>query len=436
MSRILYVSYDGMLEPLGQSQVLPYLRGLAPAHYIVLMSFEKPRDLRERAHIAALARELRQARIDWVRLLYHRRPTMPATAYDVLRGILAGWRLCRAHRIEIVHARGYVPGVIAWWLKRLTGAKFLFDMRGFWPEEKADAGHWRRDGLPYRLAKRWERILCQSADGLVSLTRAGLEALPKLGLSLGRATATAVIPTCADLTRFAPGPKDPALVAHYHLKRRFVLGCVGTLSGWYLRRETLEVLAGLLRQWDDAAVLMVTHEDHRALRRDAEAAGIAPDRLVLTSAGFADMPAHIRLMDLGVFLIMPTMAKRASAPTKLAEFLGCGMPVLINDGVGDSGGIVRASRVGVVLAEPTAVQAARQIEELRALLADPALAQRCRETARQRFDLPEAVSEYHRLYARMLGHDTVEDHPTSPADGPRRRTLAVSATAATTRSGR
>ena len=27
--RVLYLSYDGALEPLGQSHILPYLRGLA-----------------------------------------------------------------------------------------------------------------------------------------------------------------------------------------------------------------------------------------------------------------------------------------------------------------------------------------------------------------------------------------------------------------------
>ena len=39
---ILYISYDGMLEPLGQSQVLAYLKRLAQKYSICLISFEKP----------------------------------------------------------------------------------------------------------------------------------------------------------------------------------------------------------------------------------------------------------------------------------------------------------------------------------------------------------------------------------------------------------
>ena len=38
----LYLSYDGISDPLGQSQVLPYLKGLARlGHKIHLISFEK-----------------------------------------------------------------------------------------------------------------------------------------------------------------------------------------------------------------------------------------------------------------------------------------------------------------------------------------------------------------------------------------------------------
>ena len=41
--RALYISYDGMTDPLGRSQVLPYLQGLSErGHEITLLSCEKP----------------------------------------------------------------------------------------------------------------------------------------------------------------------------------------------------------------------------------------------------------------------------------------------------------------------------------------------------------------------------------------------------------
>ena len=48
-SRILFISFDGLLEPLGQSQILPYLRGLATRGVaITVLSFEKAADWRKR----------------------------------------------------------------------------------------------------------------------------------------------------------------------------------------------------------------------------------------------------------------------------------------------------------------------------------------------------------------------------------------------------
>ena len=77
---ILYISYDGMLEPLGQSQVLAYLEKLAPGRRINLISFEKPEDWASADKLDALRKRIAKAGIHWHPLRYHKRPTAPATA--------------------------------------------------------------------------------------------------------------------------------------------------------------------------------------------------------------------------------------------------------------------------------------------------------------------------------------------------------------------
>src|SRR5687767_9277987 len=72
---ILYLSYDGMTDPLGQSQVLPYLAGLSKrGHRISLISFEKSgRSQAERETVRALCGK---AGIDWHPQVYHKRPPL------------------------------------------------------------------------------------------------------------------------------------------------------------------------------------------------------------------------------------------------------------------------------------------------------------------------------------------------------------------------
>jgi glycosyltransferase involved in cell wall biosynthesis len=404
--RVLYVSYDGALEPLGQSQVIAYLERLTGSARLTLLSFEKRADLADGPRTGAMRRRLDGAGIHWIIRRYRKRPPVVSTALDVIAGCRVARRWARETRpgeTAIVHSRGYVPALVALYIKRRTGTRFLFDMRGFWVDEKVDAGLWSRGGLLYRVGKWCERRFLTESDAVVSLTAAGVRELPALG-PVAAGAPVVVIPTCADLDRFTPDP-DPAggdvLRRELGLGDALVVGYVGTLSNWYLRGETLSYLAWMCRRFEEIKVFMVTREDHDRLRADAGRAGIPVGKLVMTRAAFDDMPRLMRVMDLGVFFIRVCFSKRASAATKLAEFLGCGVPVVINDGIGDSGEIVRDNRVGVVLSDTTPDRFDATAGALDRLLADREAPARCRDLATRLFSLTEGVAQYARLYDRL-----------------------------------
>jgi glycosyltransferase involved in cell wall biosynthesis len=399
---VLYLSYDGALEPLGESQVVSYLERLAGDYAITLMSFEKPQDAANAARVAAMTARLSAAQIDWVPMRYHKRPPVVSTAMDAVAGILRARRIARAGGVQIVHARGYVPSLIALGARGASGARFLFDMRGFWVDEKVEAGHWRAGGVLYRVGKWWERRFYASADAVVSLTQAGVRAMASLGVRTRTGIPIDVIPTCADLQRFSPGPKDAELSARLGLDGAPVIGCVGTMGNWYMRPEMIACLSVFARLWPEIRILIVTRDDRDALRTDLEKAGVPSARLIIASAPFEEMPRYIRLFDAGMFFIKPSPAKRASAATKLAEFLACGVPVIINDGVGDSGTIVRDGRAGVVLSsvDPSAIEAV--LPAVRSLVADRQAAERCRRVAADLFDLDAGVERYRGVYRQLI----------------------------------
>lgn len=399
---VLYISYDGALESLGTSQVVNYLLGLAKSYRILLMSFEKPADLAERARVQETTSALEAAGIRWLRLRYHKWPPVISSAFDVLLGIMVGVAAVVAWRPHVVHARGYLPSLVALVLKQLFGVKFVFDMRGFWADEKVDGGLWRGGSALYRMTKRCERQFFESADAIVSLTHASVKAFPELRYRIQPGIPIEVIPTCTDLVRFRPGRKDSALLARLGLERQVVIGCSGTMSNWYQRGPMLEYLAFLGWALPEARILIVTREDHVALRADAAAAGIPERRLVLARAAFAEMPDYLRLMDVGVFFIKVCFSKRGSAPTKLGEFLASGVPVIINDGIGDSGPIVRENDAGVVLLETTHREFEASLSEVKRILSDPDIVRRCRETARRYFDLQDGIAKYEGVCRRLV----------------------------------
>jgi hypothetical protein len=108
--KTLYICYFGLREPLVQTQVLPYLRELARGGVgVSLLTFEPDMS---RAWDERSTREARERLdddgIDWHALTYHKRPSAPATLYDIFAGAWKAARLVRGRRIDVLHARA--PG--------------------------------------------------------------------------------------------------------------------------------------------------------------------------------------------------------------------------------------------------------------------------------------------------------------------------------------
>lgn len=392
-AQVLYISYDGLLEPLGQSQVLAYLRPLAEHHQISVLSYEKPDDWTDVVRREALKRDVESAGIAWHPLLYHKRFSVAATAYDVARGIAIAQRIVREQGVRIVHARSYVPSLIALRLKRRFGVRYLFDMRGFWPDEKVDAGTWSRASPVYRLAKHAERAFLTSADAVVSLTQVGVDEIKRFDYLRAQDIDFTVIPTCADLERFHP----PAS----RNDEPFTLGYVGNAGGWYRFEPVVATFETIRAQRPDARFLIVNRGQHDEIKAHLKARGVPGESVELVALDFEDVPNAMRRMDATAFFITPTFSKQASAPTKLAEFLGCGVPCLVNDGVGDMGHIVREEGVGVVLDEIGEEAAAKAAALLMQLAGDSAVRARCVKTAHRHFSLTQGVKAYDELYQRL-----------------------------------
>jgi glycosyltransferase involved in cell wall biosynthesis len=403
--RVLYISYDGLLEPLGESQVLQYLKGLARGHEITLLTYEKKADWCDVVRRTALSVEVRHAGIRWVALRYHQRPSVPATAYDLSVGILMCMYLVVRRRIEIVHARSYVPSVIALWLKKCFGIKYIFDMRSFWADERVDgAESWSSGSWIYWVTKWFERQFLLSADVIVSLTQRAVHTIRTFPYLVGRRLQFVVIPTCTNLELFRPPPQEAT--GRSDLRPEFTIGYVGTVTGWYLFEPAVEAFRCIRARRPDAKLLIVNRGQHAYIRECLRKRDIPDDCVEIVAASYSAVPALMHKMNVTVFFIKPVYSKQASAPTKLGEFLGCGIPCLTNSGIGDVDELLRTERVGVIARgfTPEAINAAAG--ELLLLAQDREVRARCRRAATKHFSLEEGRIAYDRIY-RSLGGDGV-----------------------------
>ncbi len=397
MTRALYLCYFGVREPLVQTQVLPYLRELVRGGVAMsLLTFEPDPG---GAWPAAWRERLQREGIDWHMLRYHKRPTLPATLFDIMAGAWRAAGIVRRGNIGVLHARSHVGAAIGALAKKLTGAQLIFDVRGFLPEEYVDSGNWPKDGALFRLTKAAERSLYRSADAFVVLTENARQTLFPNGAG---GKPVEVIPCCVSPERIAPRSDRDAVREQLGVSDRVVHVYIGALGGYYLLRETVELLAAARENDARTFALVLTHGPAAPIEAELERHGFTGADYRVTWAEPADVPMYLGASDVALSIIRPSYARIASSPTKFAEYLAAGLPVISTAGIGDLDGHIEEGRSGVLLRgldREAYLEAVRAIEILRR---DPGLGERCRQEARARYDL-ETVggARYRRLYEAL-----------------------------------
>lgn len=395
-----------------QTQVLPYLREIGKGGVEVsLLTFEPNfRATWTREQIAQERRRLEAEGIKWQCLGYHKWPSVPATAYDILRGTLRVRRLLAKERFDVLHGRGHIPMLIAAIARRISRVrpKLLFDIRGFFPEEYTDAGVWPEGGWLYRAAKRVESCLMRESDAFVVLTEKARDILfPESRASgfdrLGRPVE--VIPCCVDFARFddATDATRAEMRGKLGLEGRRVIAYAGSFGGWYMTDEMLDMFKAAKERDAGSFAMILTQRDKQKVTDAMRTRGFADADFMVESVPPDEVAVYLNAADISISFIKAYYSKLSSSPTKLAEYLACGLPIIANRGVGDVDELIEKNGVGVLLddfSEASYLKALNEIESLGDISA------RCRETARREFDLKTVGgARYSRIYGNLVSNE-------------------------------
>jgi glycosyltransferase involved in cell wall biosynthesis len=403
--RVLYISHNGMLEGLGQSQVLAYLRGLARrGAEIDLLSYEHtPAE----GAIEALQRTLVGSGVRWTPLRRARDTRLVVKVSESFLGVRRALAIALQRRPDIVHGRSYLPTAVSDLVASLVPrAKLVFDCRGMLGDEFVDAGHWTTDRLEYRLLKRYEARAFRRAEGVVVLTNS-LKRWVDERRWFGARTQVAVIPCCVDLEAFQVQASTRARArAELGLGEKLVVVYSGSLGSWY-RDSDIARFAGIVKKKTSrpVAFLLLTASPSDTLTALLRAEGFRDDELVVRRVPPSEMPAYLSAGDLAISFIKSCFSKTGSSPTKVAEYLACGLPVVLNGDIGDQQELAAERESCVVPRSFETSDLERAAEEMLALSMHP-FEHRvavCRAVARARFDLESiGVARYQGLYEAML----------------------------------
>lgn len=398
----LYLCYQSLLDPLTQTQVVAYLEGLSLAGYrMVLLTFEPRRLTAEECR--EWGQRLQAKGVVWHSCRYHKRPTVVATAFDILQGIVVGWWLVWRYRVRLLHARSHVPGLMALVLRVLTGARFLFDIRGLMAEEYVDAGVWKAGGVLFRVTKRVERYLVQAADGIVLLTHRALALLTCWYAHEMRNKRVRVIPCCVDFRMAAD-----LVAVRVRQPKLARIAYVGKLGGFYPVRDMTDFFCIASTLVPDLWWDIWTQSDPDVVRPLLSEYGLE-HRVRIGHCPSESIVGTISDTQAGLCLYDRKLSAAACSPTKVGEYLAAGIPVVCSAGVGDMDELVdpppQSARapVGVLVRERSPGAYCQAVCRLIALIGDPTTSARCRAAAQEHFHLERVGwARYASIYRELM----------------------------------
>lgn len=405
--RLLYITSDGLLEPLGFSQVVRVVEGLARAGWpYAILSLEKPRDLENSTRVSMVRKRLIAAGVPWYPFPYDWSGTSRAAVENMKTLVREATRLASERRLIGIHARAYHGAVAAWsaWLAYRT--PYLFDTRSYWVDERIEESRWFTTPIRLGIARGVEHQLFAAAAGIVTLTELQADDVRTGQFGPAKGREIRCIPTCANFDDFRRMPLDSLTSVPIDIRDRLAgkltIGIVGSINRSYLVDETLELARRILALRSDAHLLVLSSQ-REAYEAAIAKAGVDDRRVTIVKAEHDLMPQWLSLIDWGMLLLQPnSAAKRASMPTKLAEFFGCGVRQIHFGCNAEVGEWVRRAGSGISLDAVDSSSLERAAIQVSESVPNDHLLGNARATTEHHFSLRSGIERYQSVLARTF----------------------------------
>ncbi|MDW8057127.1 MAG: glycosyltransferase [Bacteroidia bacterium] len=400
--KVLYLTYDGLLDPLGQSQILPYLYGirerLGVEYHII--SFEKAARRKEEE---PLRRELQQHGIRWYPLSFTKNPPLLAKVYDNWRFFRTGLALMHREGFQLIHARSYVAGWVAHRLHRRYRVPWIFDMRGFWADERRETKAWPPHHpfyhTLYQLWKKREALMLHSAAHIIVLTEAAKAILLEWNIPESKIT---VIPCVADYEHFKPHSEQrEAYRKQLGIpSEAFVLGYLGSIGPLYEVREMLRFFRVLLRINPESYMVFFTPASPGEIFKHSEALGIPRERLRIQFIRRKEVPLWGSVMDASIIFCVPGFSRIGSSPTRVAEVLAMDIPMIMQADLGDNRTLSQ-NIAGIYLCESFSEESYEQLARALVRAKKEGSLRSPRDTSQPLLSLPIGLERYTAVYEQL-----------------------------------
>jgi hypothetical protein len=391
MVKALYFSYDGLLDPLGQSQIIPYISAISAAgHSLTIISYEKAE--RTKAQIEVMDMKLQTIGINWVHLEFKSGKFWAIKR--LISGVLLIRKLCAHIQPDFLHLRGFIPAII-FQLSR-SRVPSLYDFRGFALGEWLDIGKLTQSSLTYYILNQLDRNAVKSASGLIVLEESAKQLLKKT-YDVPNAPLK-VIRTCTDVNLYT---KRKNICSRDNNPLRFVF--LGGAKFPYRPDLALMLIEKFLECGVDCNIDFINEGDHGAIKKAIDLIGISKEKVRILGCEHSKIPDILARYDCGLVMVETSYWRRVCSPTKAGEYLASGMPVISLEGIE---GLDELSKRTACVATVSNEELLGHFQDIRveqivSFIRSTGIMHKCQTLAKAEFDLEMAGNLYVELYSEM-----------------------------------
>ena len=350
---VLFLSYDGLSDQLGFSQIVPYLE-IISKNYLKLkvLSFEKK--TRYYRYKKIVFSNLNKHSIQWSPLFFSSKFKRISKIYDILKLFFLILINLFFTKVHIVHARGHLTAFIANFFLIFFKFNLIFDFRGFWVDERTDNEtlnkHKIFDNLFFFFFKYLEKKTLKNSNKIVVLTKNAKKEIVKL-YKIDE-DKIFVIPCCTDYVKFKTLDSNKIIQIkskYLNNKNGYIITYLGSLGGVYLLREMFEFFKEFNKINQNSKLLILTNDKKIAQNMLNDSYSYLSYTVCIKGIQRAQIPFFLSISDFTLSFIKPTYARMASCPTKLSESFAVGTPVISNKNYGDVEEIFNNYNCGLLL---------------------------------------------------------------------------------------
>lgn len=290
--------------------------------------------------------------------------------------------------------------------KKIFKRKVWFDMHGVWADELVYSRIIKKGGLRWQYVCWMERFCIEHCDGLIVVSQSMKHYADKV--CRRRRKNILGIPCCVDPNNFKHNLKIRKQMRLKHrLSEKLVVLYQGSLGAWHTGVEMVETFLKIKAKRTDAHFLVMTpsQEEMKTILRRYN---ISPQDYTLLFLLPEEVSKYTMMADMGLLLRRESKVNAVAFPTKFAEYLACGVPVLCTDAIRDIRHLVIKNRLGASIENLGSKEAIEEgVKKILSLLENEsreAIAIRCSNFAMEYLNWEKAACKIIEAYENFLLH--------------------------------